>query len=311
MISLRYHIVSIAAVFLALAMGVVLGSTSLSSRLLSTVGGQRESLQEQVSHLQGERADLRTRLAAADRFGEAVGPMAVQGRLDQRSVVLISSWDAAPQQRDAVKELLRASGAQVTGEIRLTEEFADPANADRLRNVVTQLLPAGVQLPTAADPGTLAGGLVGPLALNPQSGQSPVSDDARAAAFAGLADGGFLQASPGVRPGQLAVVLTGGALSGRGAGDKAATLARFATQLDQAGSGAVLVGSAGSADGSGAVGVARADPSISSAVSTVDDVDSAAGRVAVVLALREQLDRQAGHYGVAANAQGPVPHTRG
>ena len=110
MISLRYHIVSIAAVFLALALGVVLGSTSLSSRLLSTVGGQRETLQEQVTHLEGERADLRTRLSAADRFGEAVGPLAVQGRLNQRSVVLISSWDAAPQQRDAVRDLLRASG---------------------------------------------------------------------------------------------------------------------------------------------------------------------------------------------------------
>ena len=35
MISLRYHIVSITAVFLALAVGVVLGSTAISGRLLS------------------------------------------------------------------------------------------------------------------------------------------------------------------------------------------------------------------------------------------------------------------------------------
>ena len=35
MISLRYHIISIGAVFLALALGVVLGSTAISDRLLS------------------------------------------------------------------------------------------------------------------------------------------------------------------------------------------------------------------------------------------------------------------------------------
>lgn len=312
MISMRYHIVSIAAVFLALAVGVVLGSTSVSDRLLAAVSGQRQSLQEQVEDLTGERNALEAQVAASERFDSAVAPMAVQGQLERRSVVLISAADVPDEQREAVARLLRDAGAEVTGELRLGEGFADPDQADQLRRVVTELLPAGLQLPTAADPGTLAGGLVGPLALlDPQTGQPQTGDQERAAALAGLADGGFLTASPGLRPAQLAVVLTGGRVEGDRAGDQAATLARFATQVDRAGQGAVLAGGSGSADGHGAVGVARADPAISSNLSTVDNADSGSGRVAVVLAVREQADQQAGHYGVAATAQGPVPSARG
>ncbi|MEU5851241.1 copper transporter [Saccharopolyspora shandongensis] len=312
MISLRYHIVSIAAVFLALAVGVLVGSTSLSGRLLAGVGDEQRSMQEQVDDLNAERTTLKAQVAAADTFGSAVAPMAVQGQLAQRSVVLIASADADDQQRDAIGQLLRAAGADVTGEVRLGQSFADPGRADQLRRVVTELLPAGVQLPTAADPGTIAGGLIGPLALlNPQSGQPQTGDQERAAAFAGLADGGFATASPGLRPAQLAVVLTGGRIESDRAGDMAATLARFAAQLDRAGQGAVLAGGVGSADGTGPVGVVRADPALASSLSTVDNLDSASGRVAIVLALREQAERQAGHYGVASSAQGPVPETRG
>ncbi|MDA3650258.1 copper transporter [Saccharopolyspora indica] len=309
MISMRYHIVSVAAVFLALAVGVVLGSTSISDRLLAGVGAERESLQGQVEQLDAERTALKAQVAGSERFESAVAPMAVRGQLAQRSVVLISSAEVSDQRRAAVSELLRDAGADLTGEVRLGDGFADPDRADQLRRVVTELLPAGLQLPTAADPGTLAGGLIGPLSLlDPQSGQPQTGDQERAAAFSGLADGGFATASPGLRPAQLAVVLTGGPFEGDRAGDEAAVLARFATQIDLAGQGAVLTGSA---EGTGAVGVARADPAIASNLSTVDNAGSGSGRVAIVLALREQADRQAGHYGVASSAQGSVPSARG
>ncbi|HWM00380.1 MAG TPA: copper transporter, partial [Nocardioidaceae bacterium] len=44
MISLRYHIISIAAVFLALAVGVVLGSSTLSRTLLSGLSNDNDEL---------------------------------------------------------------------------------------------------------------------------------------------------------------------------------------------------------------------------------------------------------------------------
>src|SRR5699024_12625460 len=53
-ISLRYHIVSIAAAFLALAVGVVLGSTALSGSLLSGLADERSQLADRVSDLRSE-----------------------------------------------------------------------------------------------------------------------------------------------------------------------------------------------------------------------------------------------------------------
>jgi hypothetical protein len=305
---MRYHLISIAAVFLALALGVVLGSTTLSRTLLSGLSSDNGDLVRQVSELEAQRNGQAARLRDADGFAGTVGPLAVRGLLDRRTVVLITTADAAPADRDAVKTLVTASGATVTGELQLTDGFADPARAEALKDIATRLLPAGVQLPTVTDPGTLAGGLLGPLLLISKADNRPqASPEETAAALAGLTDGGFVRAAEGIRPAQLAVVLTGGAIRGDAVGDRAATIARFATQVDRSGAGTVLAGGTGSADGTGPLGVVRADTAATQILSTVDNVDTPAGRVVTLLALREQLDEKSGRYGTAGNAQATAP----
>ncbi|GAA1304420.1 copper transporter [Saccharothrix xinjiangensis] len=311
MISLRYHVVSVTAVFLALAVGVVLGSTAISGRLLSGLTDDNSELGREVAALREGRHAQDARLAEADRFAGAVGPLAVGGQLADRSVVLVTTADAGPDDRDALAELLRASGAEVTGEVQLTDSFADPDKADQLLGMVARLQPAGTRLPTGADPGTRAGALLGSVLLLGPDGKPQAAEAEVEAALSGLASAGFVRQGARVRPAQLAVVLTGGSVSGASAGDRAAVVARFASQLDRAGAGAVLAGGRGSADGTGAVGVVRADTAATSVLSTVDNLDTAAGRVVTVLALREQLDGKAGRYGVAGNAEGAAPVTTG
>nr|WP_042198667.1 copper transporter [Kibdelosporangium sp. MJ126-NF4]CEL23469.1 FIG007481: hypothetical protein [Kibdelosporangium sp. MJ126-NF4]CTQ96849.1 FIG007481: hypothetical protein [Kibdelosporangium sp. MJ126-NF4] len=308
MISLRYHIISIAAVFLALAVGVVLGSSTLSRTLLSGLADDRDGLAKQVADLQAERNGLNAKLASSDGFAGSIGPMAVRGELDQRTVVIVTTSDARPADRDAVKALVGNAGGTVSGELALTDAFSDPQKADQLRDVVTRLLPAGLQLPTASDPGTLAGGLVGSLIMiNKDTNQPQAQPDEVTAAFTGLSNGGFVRMPENFKPGQLVLVLTGSALTGNGAGDRASTLARFATQIDRSGAGAVLAGDTGSADATGPVGMARADTATTAILSTVDNVELNAGRVATVLALSEQLEGKAGRYGTAGTAQSVVP----
>lgn len=307
MISLRYHAISLGAVLLALALGVVLGSTSLSNSLLSGISGEKDDLARQVSDLQTQRNALNARLAQDDRFATGVGPLAVSGRLAQRTVVLVSTTNASQADQDALRGLLTAAGATVTGQVRLTDAFADPHRADQLRDLITRLIPAGATLPVASDPGSLAGGLFGALLLLNKNNSPQATPDERAAALAGLAAGGFVVSAPPPAPAQLVIVVTGGSQTGDSAADRAAMLARFATQLRQSGQGAVLAGGAGSADGTGPIAVVRADSSAASVLSTVDDLDTAAGRVVTVLALREQLDGKAGSYGTAGNARAPVP----
>jgi copper transport outer membrane protein MctB len=311
-ISLRYHVISIAAVFLALAVGVVLGSTAISGRLLSGLNSNRDELGRQVSDLQAHGNTLRARLADANVFDAAVGPRAVAGTLRGRTVVLVTTADADPADRDVLTGLIKNAGATVTGELQLTDAFTDPSRADQLSELTTRLLPAGLRLPTAPDAGTLAGGLLGSLLLiNPQNGTVQATPAETTAVIAGLGDGGFVRVGPQVRPAQLAVVLTGGASRGDGSGDRSGILARFATQLDRSGAGAVLAGRPGSADGNGPIGMVRADTAASSVLSTVDDVSTAAGRVVAVLALAEQAEGRAGRYGTGGNAQAVVPAIQG
>lgn len=309
---MRYHIVSIAAVFLALALGVVLGSTGISDRLLAGLSSDKVSLGRQVGDLQTQRAALSDQVRAGDQFAAATGPAAVRGALQGRTVLVVTTADADPSDRDALTRLVGAAGGVVTSELQLTEAFTDPAKSDQLRELTLRLLPAGVQLPTESDPGTLAGGLLGALLLGgPTSGAARANPEEAAAVFAGLREGGFVRVASDMRPAQLAIVLTGARPAGGDLSDRAGTVARFAAQLDSAGGGAVLAGRAGSADESGPLGVVRSDRGATARLSTVDNVANPAGRVVTVFALREQAEGRAGQYGTAPSATGMLPGATG
>lgn len=297
MISLRYHAVSIAAVFLALAVGVVLGASGVSERLLGAVTAKADDLGGQVQLLTAQRDALAASQRASDEFAQRVAPAAVKGTLQGQTVTLVTSG-ADVADRSAVVALLGQAGATVTGEVALTSAVGDPARADQLRELTARLLPTGAQLPAAADTGSLAGGLLGGV-LFTKAGGTP---DQEKAVLSGLASAGFVTAGDPPAQASLALVLTGGALTGVDAPDAAAVIARLAAQLDTSGGGAVLAGRAGSSDATGAVGVARADPTITVRMSTVDNLQTGAGQISAVLALREQLEGRAGRYGVAATA---------
>lgn len=300
MISLRYHAVSIAAVFLALALGVLLGAGGVSERVLGAVSSERDDLGGRVAALTAERDALAAQQRAAEEFAGRVAPAAVRGALQGQTVALVVAG-ADAQDRDAVTALVGQAGATLTGQLELTGAVGDPARADQLRELTSQLLPAGAQLPAASDTGSLVGGLLGGVLLA-RDGKPQVTPDDAESVLTGLTSAGFV--APGQAPGaaNLVLVLTGGALDGADAPDAAAVYARLAGQLDRSGGGAVLAGRTGSADATGSVGVVRADPQLAGGVSTVDDVGSGAGRVAAVLALREQLDGRAGRYGTGSGA---------
>lgn len=88
MISLRQHAVSLAAVFLALAMGVVLGSGFFSDTLLSSLRSEKRDLYTQIDRLTDQRDALREKLSAADNFDIQVGSRIVHDALVGKSVVI-------------------------------------------------------------------------------------------------------------------------------------------------------------------------------------------------------------------------------
>ncbi|HEX3261480.1 MAG TPA: copper transporter, partial [Pseudonocardia sp.] len=209
MISLRYHVVSLAAAFLALAVGLVLGAGGVSDRLLGALATKADGLTGQVQQLTAQRDALAAAQRADDEFARRVAPAAVRGVLQGQSVALVTSGADGPT-RDALVELIKQSGATVTGTVALTDAVTDPARADQLRQLTGTLLPAGAQLPAAADTGSLLGGLLGGVLTGP-SGQAPVTGPQAEGVLNGLSAAGFTAAGPAPGPAGLVLVLSGGA----------------------------------------------------------------------------------------------------
>lgn len=301
---MRQHAISIAAIFLALAIGVVLGSGLLSNGMLSGLRDDKADLQNEIENLNQTNNQLGEQLTAADGFDSAVSDRILRDVLAQRSVVVVTTPDADPGELDGIQRLVGQAGGSITGRISLTKSFVDAANGDQLRTAVTNVIPAGIQLRTGAvDQGSVAGDLLGSvLLLNPQTAQPQTTPEERVLALDTLRGGGFIDYDGNVGPGQLAVVLTGDGDPENTGGNRGAVIARFAGALDSRGAGTVLVGPPPSAQGNGPIAVARADAALSAGLSTVDDVDREAGRITTVLALREQLDGGAGRYGTGPGA---------
>lgn len=307
MISLRQHALSLAAVFLALAVGVVLGSGFLSDTLLSSLRDEKKDLNTQISGLNDQKNVLNEKLSAANNFDTQLAGRIVHDALAGKSVVVFRSPDAKDDDVAAVSKFIGQAGGTVTGTVSLTQEFVEANSAEKLQTVVnSSVLPAGQQLSTKlVDQGSQAGDLMGiALLANPNPAVPPVDDTQRNTVLAALRDTGFItyQATDHMGAANAALVVTGGALS-QDAGNQGASVARFSAALAPHGSGTLLAGRDGSATGGAAVAVARADAGLNSAISTVDDVDAAPGRITAVLGLHDLLGGgHAGQYGTGHGA---------
>src|ERR1700754_141558 len=292
MISLRSHAISLAAVFLALAIGVALGSGLLSNTVLSGRRDDKQELQNQIDDLTDQKNALYEKLSAAGEFDTQMSSRILRDTMADKSVVVFRTPDAQDDDVDALSRMVQQAGGTVTGAVSLTDEFVDANSAEKLLSVVNSpIVPAGAQLSTKwVDQGSQAGDLLGiTLLINRDPKAPPVNDDQRETVLTALRDTGFITyGTERVGAADTALIVSGGGL-GDDAGNKGATVARFASGLAPHGSGTVSAGRDGSAAGTAAVAVTRSDAALTAAVSTIDDVDAASGRITTVLALQDLI----------------------
>jgi hypothetical protein len=146
------------------------------------------------------------------------------------------------------------------------------------------------------------------LLINANPAVPPVDDPQRDAVLAALRDTGFItyQSGDHIGAANAALVITGGSLP-QDAGNQGVSVARFSAALAPHGSGALLAGRDGSATGGAAIAVTRADSGMSSAISTVDNVDAAPGRITAVLGLHDLTN--GGHVGQYGTGHGATAIT--
>lgn len=297
----RHYVLSAAVAFLALAGGVVLGARVLSDPMVVGLRGDKGDLQQQVSTLRSDNDALDRQLLAADDFDARMAGRIVGDALAGKSVVLVRTPDADDADAAALVDLIGRAGGAVTGTIGLTDEFVAANSSEKLRSVVNSpIVPPGTALNLALnDPASQAGDLVGIAVLINRDPQiPPVAEADRQTVLSTLRDTGFVTYTDGLGAADSAVILTGGALADD-AGNQGTTVARFAAGIAPHGSATVLAGRYGSADAVSAVAVTRADAGLSGAVTTVDNVGTAAGRITTVLALQAMIGgAPAQKYGV-------------
>ena len=138
MISFRYHIVSIMGVFLALGLGILLGSSVVTSPLqsrlqhdLSAARQERDEAKAQTSELKSESDTLR------DRVTDEVAPWAVHERLANMPFVFVSDAPDVPKWRGHVESALVAAGADPQGTIALSDRWRLSAPDDETDLIAT------------------------------------------------------------------------------------------------------------------------------------------------------------------------------
>ncbi|SEM00623.1 copper transporter [Nonomuraea pusilla] len=313
MIDFRYHLVSIVAIFLALAVGIVLGTTllqepavRLTQELTAQLTKTNEDLRAQIDTLQG-------REAGNDAFVAAATPALVAGQLAGQRVVIVEAPGASSTFRESAQQVLEQSGAEITGRVTLTEKYFDPKRSGVLDGLVGQLKPVSMVFPAAATPFDKAATLLASTFVTTDPAQAGTVNTATDGVVTGFETGGLINidGDPAKRATLAVVLAPERAYEGENAETQAAAFVSLAAGFDTAGKGAVVAGAAAtSAVTGGGITAVRDESEISKRVSTVDTLDMPAGRVVLVYSLHEQLSGRAGHYGVGKGAsvmQPPLP----
>jgi hypothetical protein len=202
MYNLRYHIVSLVAVFVALTVGLLLGSIVVERGLLSSQQTTLvEGLQAEFDTLRTESADLKTANDALSAFASDAAPGVVQGVLDGRTVIVLASPETADTAARTSEAIRLAGGkaavATFTGaRLSLDDEAVVTAVATELSIAtdsvdatrVTSMLAVEWSTPDAPRPLTRALIASGGLKLSGLTTTSTVGGTAIAAVFGGTPD---------------------------------------------------------------------------------------------------------------------------
>lgn len=292
MIDFRYHLVSLISVFLALAVGIVLGAGPLKKPI-------GDSLQTQVDSLRTDRDSLRSKLDTSngnidklDRYITQSAPVLLKGTLEGQAVTIVHSPETDAQTVKDVTGRLTDAGATVTdgGELTTNSLSIDESEqlVDDLRKV-DSTLPADTReaLETAMSK-ALAG-----------EHEGMYSADQARQVMAAFRSADRLNAGTYARAHALVFIMSDPASSSSPVEDYTG----FITRLGQAVPTVVTGTTANGTDG-----LVRSLRNGKVAVSTVDGIELSAGAVLTALAVGDLLATTTpASYGFADSARALLP----
>ena len=305
MINLRYHVVSLVAVFLALTVGIVMGSTVVDKVTVDALNARVDEVSRNVRNAEAENRRLGDQLKTVRDFADQARDHISDGHLRGVPVLVVGITGIDRKPVDGLRQALVSSEATLAGTVWFTAKMRLD-NQDDTRALATTLgltvdQPEVVRhraLDVVA--GTLAGaGDTNPLPALADAGfvvfdTPPDQATALAPALTSLPAAG------------LRVVLVSGAGADVADDDLAVPLA---VALGRSSARVVAAEAGRDTPGGRAVfvGLLRKDTSVGPRVSTVDDLESPGGQAAAVLALADLAAPRTGPYGVGPGAERLLP----
>ncbi len=136
MVDFRYHVISIVAIFVALAVGIVLGAGPLKGASDAALRDSVASFRSDNTGLRQQLSDARGQVGLTDQFAAQIAPDLVARRLPHTEVVIIRMPGVDSGVSKDVTALLGKAGASVTGTLTLTTAWtADTADSSLQRAV--------------------------------------------------------------------------------------------------------------------------------------------------------------------------------
>lgn len=289
MVDFRYHIVSIVAVFLALGIGLLMGSGVVGEPLLDNIRERARDVQAFNERLKDDVDGLEHELSVSRSFVESVEPMLIEGRLTDEQIVIVDVASGDVPLDSLMETLEDGAGATVASIITLSDDFALVAEedvADLARITGSSATAEELRVEAATD----LGGRIAALA------EGRRGDSARPDLIEVLEEEGFVdlaeeQEETPVPPGASVVIAASGDT------DPTFRVDQVVTALGEAAASAAPVVVVETSDSAwGIVGSVRGDGDLANLIGTVDNVDKLSGRIALAMAL-DRAEEGAGHFG--------------
>jgi hypothetical protein len=308
-INFRYHVVSLAAVFLALAVGLVVGTAAANGPVADNLRDQITGLNATNQQLRDQVNQRTNELDKQEQFAVETAPMVLGGRLTDKRV-LVASVDGPDKDVDkcvdGVAQMLGVAGAKVTGRLRVRDKFTQPASNDTLLDLAESSAPPSVSgaLPNKSNGAETSAALLASVLVG-RAG-APAVDGTKTMLTAYESQGFVATSGDFATPAEAVVVCAGAPATGKDADKRNTASATVVERFEQAGR-LVLAG----LSDNGVVQVVRGDAALAKTVSTVDNAATAQGQVVAALALVERLAGRVGHYGIGDGANALLPRPAG
>ena len=307
MIDFRYHLVSIVSIFLALAVGIVLGAGPLKEDLGNTLTSEVKNLREDKATLRSQLDVAERGLKARDEFTTASNRSLLASRLMDTTVAVVVLPGADAALVKSTTETLTAAGAKVGSSIQVQDAWVDPDKAT-FRASLGQQLASQVGVPLDAQ-GEVIDAVLARSVLT-KAGTAPTG---ATAALEVMRTANLIKySSDTVTPASVAVVVSGPVTGSDSATRtaRATAWAQLSVAMDAASAGAVLVSASAAPDTTDVASVVttvRDDKDRSAVLSSVDDGEMPMGQASVVFGILEQEAGKAGQYGLASDATAAFP----